>query len=64
MSEGLYHVSPEGDLMPHVLVGVGCWCKPDVADGVVVHHSADGRELDEMECDRLNCSEVNIKREA
>ena len=43
------HVSPVDDVMPHICPADECWCGPrvELADGatVVVHASADGREL-------------------
>ena len=47
------HVLPVNDLRPHVEEGATqCWCKPDTAEYetcyLVVHHSADGRELIEQ----------------
>lgn len=51
----ILHVTPIGDLRRHsqAAKGARCWCKPDVRRHVVnglvgyviVHHSADGREL-------------------
>lgn len=43
------HVTPLGDLQPHCDSRY-CWCKPQVEQepgqsAVVVHQSADGREL-------------------
>ena len=39
------HVYPTGDYRDHVLVGLTCWCKPELADeGYVLHHAMDGRE--------------------
>lgn len=47
------HVTPIDDLVPHVR-GPGCWCAPTEAEpGLWVHHSADGREADEEDADRL-----------
>ena len=39
-------VLPLDDLREHE-EGVGCWCRPTVDEGVIVHHSMDGREQDE-----------------
>ena len=36
-------VLPLDDLREHE-EGVGCWCRPTVDEGVIVHHSMDGRE--------------------
>ena len=44
-------VIPLEDLKPHVEateilgMGQGCWCKPQLIDNVIVHHSMDGREF-------------------
>ena len=39
------HVHPLGDYREHVLVGLSCWCKPELTeDGFVLHHAMDGRE--------------------
>ena len=43
------HVMPENDLREHEQTRT-CWCQPQLtqepgADVVVIHHSADGREL-------------------
>jgi hypothetical protein len=36
-------VVPLDDLREHI-EGDGCWCRPRVDEGVIVHNSADGRE--------------------
>lgn len=36
-------VTPLKDLRDHAS-GVGCWCKPFMEDGVIVHNALDGRE--------------------
>ena len=41
--EGPYHVYPVGDCRPHELTQ-GCWCKPELKDGIYVHKALDGRE--------------------
>lgn len=49
---GLTVVYPVGDSRPHDLtldldrgdLTLYCWCKPDLRQGVIVHHSADRRE--------------------
>lgn len=49
-------VAPLGDIRPHDLtyelqdgdLTLHCWCRPDYRDGVIVHHSADGREAGEV----------------
>lgn len=38
------HVVPINDLRDHDENGTGCWCRPTIEDGVVVHNSMDGRE--------------------
>lgn len=43
-TDSLPHVVPDDDLRPHSLDTGGCWCRPTEDDGVVVHHSLDGRE--------------------
>ena len=43
------HVWPENDMTRHVVNGQQCWCKPATEDGVVIHHSLDGREEREIE---------------
>lgn len=53
------HVSPIRDEREHVLEGTQCWCHPEVlwndpetgepfTEALVVHNSADGRELIEQ----------------
>lgn len=37
-------VKPIADLRPHD-DGMGCWCTPSEADGVIIHNSLDQREL-------------------
>jgi hypothetical protein len=37
-------VKPIDDLRPHD-DGMACWCEPTDDEGVIVHNSADGREL-------------------
>jgi hypothetical protein len=37
-------VKPLDDVREHD-DGLGCWCGPTDDDGVIVHNSADGREL-------------------
>lgn len=37
-------VYPINDLRPHIASGIGCWCLPQIIDGIVVHNSMDGRE--------------------
>lgn len=45
--EGERHVMPRGDdLGPH-WAHRECWCRPTEDDGVLVHHSHDGRERNE-----------------
>lgn len=39
------HVLPINDLRDHDENGAGCWCRPRVEDGVIIHNSMDGREL-------------------
>jgi hypothetical protein len=39
------HVIPINDSAPHRDDGTPCWCQPREETGVVIHHSADGREL-------------------
>ena len=39
-----WHVYPLNDLRDHVTEGDGCWCQPTDEDGVLIHHSMDGRE--------------------
>lgn len=49
---GLMIAHPIDDARPHDLtleledgdLTLHCWCRPDYRDGVIVHHSADGRE--------------------
>lgn len=36
-------ITPLDDLKPHES-GMGCWCRPLLDDGVIVHNSLDGRE--------------------
>ncbi len=43
---GVIHVLPVSDLRPHTLDD-RCWCGPDNDEGVIVHHSMDGREAGE-----------------
>lgn len=47
----MIHVYPVNDLTEHELEGTCCWCQPDVdwnqPEVLVVHNSADGRELRE-----------------
>lgn len=38
-------VWPRDDLRAHDLVGMGCWCKPSDDGDLIIHNSADGREL-------------------
>lgn len=48
------HVAPINDLREHDLASRDCWCKPSLLQEhpthavVVVHNSADGRELVEQ----------------
>lgn len=46
-----YHVVPIDDERGHFVPVDGapceCWCKPDVDDNTIVHHSLDHRELTE-----------------
>lgn len=51
--DGLSHVVPQNDLYPHDTqheldpdgtLSLRCWCAPTYDEGVIVHHSADGRE--------------------
>ena len=35
---------PTADLEPHKF-DIDCWCLPSIRFGIVVHNSADGREL-------------------
>ena len=37
------HITPIGDLKDHI-ASADCWCKPELDDGVFVHHSMDRRE--------------------
>lgn len=39
-------VIPNDDVHEHD-TGTLCWCRPTFEDGVIVHHSADERELSE-----------------
>jgi hypothetical protein len=47
----MVHVYPVNDTQQHELEGTCCWCEPHVdwnqPEAVVVHNSADGRELRE-----------------
>jgi hypothetical protein len=47
----MVHVYPVNDTREHELEGTCCWCEPhvdwDQPEAVVVHNSADGRELRE-----------------
>lgn len=46
---GQVHVIPADDLVPHDAFPT-CWCQPSqdpTEDRMWVHHSADGRELEE-----------------
>lgn len=54
-----YHVIPEGDLVKHE-TNPQCWCGPTKDPGyeVWVHHSADGREEDEVEIERLTSNKT------
>ena len=45
-SEDLIHVHPLNDSAFHDLEW-NCWCCPTIEGDVVIHHSADGRELSE-----------------
>ena len=40
-----WHVVPTNDLREHEANG-SCWCKPTLDEGVWLHHSMDGRQLD------------------
>lgn len=45
---GPFHIEPINDRHDHITLGTACWCRPSVGeDGVITHHSADGREWDE-----------------
>lgn len=49
MQWGIYeldeiHVAPIGDMRSHEFSGA-CWCDPIIDDGLVIHNSADGREV-------------------
>ena len=49
MHDGNWHVTPLNDSAPH-RESIECWCRPTPATDeprVLVHHSADGRELTE-----------------
>ena len=46
-NRGPRHVWPLNDMTRHVVNGQQCWCKPTMKDGLVIHHSLDGRELRE-----------------
>jgi hypothetical protein len=37
-------VYPVGDLREHDPDNAACWCQPTYDDGVLMHHSMDGRE--------------------
>jgi hypothetical protein len=47
------HVYPVDDAIPHDTESRGCWCQPTLDEEcdtvLVIHHSADGRELDESD---------------
>ncbi len=45
---GVCHVVPKKDDQAHTINDV-CWCDPTSDDGVMVHHSADGREKREQQ---------------
>lgn len=47
------HVVPTNDLRRHTMT-TGCWCRPSIDDGVMVHHSLDRREQTEGRELRLN----------
>jgi hypothetical protein len=54
MNAEAVHIVPVADSAPHRDDGTPCWCRPRLErvgdDGlVVIHHSADGRELVEEE---------------
>lgn len=53
MAEDNIHVLPINDFREHV-ESADCWCKPDEDDGVVTHHSLDGREKYETGERKLN----------
>lgn len=40
---GCYHVLPIDDLRPHTC-GLGCYCRPQEDDGVVIHVAMDRRD--------------------
>jgi hypothetical protein len=51
------HIVPHNDLFPHVLSYASCWCHPTIDEEdphLVVHNSADGRELYETGARRMN----------
>lgn len=53
-----YHIAPLEDLKKHILVGCTCWCEPkenliNDTQTIVVHNSADGREILEQKAERL-----------
>ena len=39
----MVNVIPLDDLREHVC-SAGCWCKPEVDEGVIIHNSMDRRE--------------------
>jgi hypothetical protein len=40
-----WHVYPLNDLREHITDGEEpCWCRPVIAEGVIIHNSMDGRE--------------------
>lgn len=48
LGDGTTHVWPLGDARAHD-VDSYCWCRPTVVEGIVVHHSMDGREFYESD---------------
>lgn len=45
--DGVNHVIPTDDLRDHA-EAQGCWCRHTIEDGMMVHHSMDGREAFEL----------------
>jgi hypothetical protein len=46
VDDGCTHVAPLSDERRHVM-SMGCWCLPELDEGVVIHNSTDLRELRE-----------------
>jgi hypothetical protein len=42
-----WHIIPGNDVRLHI-VSVDCWCQPTDENGIIVHHSLDGREFREL----------------